>query len=393
MRHRIGAFVLAFCAWPLQAQLYLVAGAPETNEYSASYGTNLLEVIAGQVKVVSEVFSQSTGTFEVQISQDWRKVVAVSGGSNDYAAVVDFDQAKVTKRCKIPKAAKDTVINEWIADVPGRGQALELWVAGAAGPAHDEVLSMDLRPSPPCEDSFKKVELMDLRYLVSDGFAGAGTAYQRGLPEEIDNGGALTATPRKIPLGIVISGEYRPVSKTVSKKSGAVIINNSRVVSVGLAGDHYQELVMRKTSKKWEPLPGCFGGRRFGSWIAWPESVSIPPGQDAGARKLESAGSSEWRDYEDGRGPNQQVRYENLAYKGSIFPGRLHLYNVDSQKSFAITTNQADSEVLLVANNTVYYRVTDRLYTAPLTVAGIGQSTLIARNCDIRDAHWAFIKR
>jgi hypothetical protein len=47
---------------------------------------------------------------------------------------------------------------------------------------------------------------------------------------------------------------------------------------------------------------------------------------------------------------------------------------------------------LLVQNNTVYYRVTDRLYSVPITDKGIGTAKPIATDNIIRDSHWAFIK-
>ena len=75
-----------------------------------------------------------------------------------------------------------------------------------------------------------------------------------------------------------------------------------------------------------------------------------------------------------------------------MFPGRLHLYDVTNERVYTIATNQGDSEVLLVENNIVYYRVSDRLYSAPVTEKGIGAARLLASNEAIRDAHWAFIK-
>ena len=55
-----------------------------------------------------------------------------------------------------------------------------------------------------------------------------------------------------------------------------------------------------------------------------------------------------------------------------------------------ITTDQADSEILLIEKGVVYYRVSDRLYSAPITATGIGTASLLATDEAIRDAHWAF---
>jgi hypothetical protein len=60
---------------------------------------------------------------------------------------------------------------------------------------------------------------------------------------------------------------------------------------------------------------------------------------------------------------------------------------------YTIGTNQGDSEILLVTDKTVFYRVSDRLYSAPVTDQGIGTAHLLATADAIRDAHWAFVKR
>jgi hypothetical protein len=85
-------------------------------------------------------------------------------------------------------------------------------------------------------------------------------------------------------------------------------------------------------------------------------------------------------------------RFESTSDRGEIYPGRLDVYNIDTDKLFTITTNQGDSEILLIEDNTVYYRVSNRLYKAPITDGGIGTAALIATDEAIRDAHWAFIK-
>jgi hypothetical protein len=83
----------------------------------------------------------------------------------------------------------------------------------------------------------------------------------------------------------------------------------------------------------------------------------------------------------------EQFRDSDLVY-----PGKLHLYDLDSEKVYTIDTKQGDSEVLLVEDGKVYYRASDRLYSAPITNSGIGTARLLATDDAIRDTHWAFIK-
>jgi hypothetical protein len=80
------------------------------------------------------------------------------------------------------------------------------------------------------------------------------------------------------------------------------------------------------------------------------------------------------------------------AYK-DVYPGRLHLYDVDTERTCTISTNQGDSEILLVENGTVYYRAGDRLYSATLTDEGLTPGRLLATSESVRNAHWAFFKR
>lgn len=77
-------------------------------------------------------------------------------------------------------------------------------------------------------------------------------------------------------------------------------------------------------------------------------------------------------------------------YRMGTFPGRLYLYDVEAGRTFLITTNQADSEILLVENGIVYCRVSDRLYSAEVKEEGVGAPRLLAKAEVVRDAHWAF---
>jgi hypothetical protein len=70
----------------------------------------------------------------------------------------------------------------------------------------------------------------------------------------------------------------------------------------------------------------------------------------------------------------------------------LHLYDIDNEKVYTIETHQGDSEVLLIEDGVVYYRASDRLYSAPITALGLGSARLVATDEAIRDAHWSFIK-
>jgi hypothetical protein len=86
-----------------------------------------------------------------------------------------------------------------------------------------------------------------------------------------------------------------------------------------------------------------------------------------------------------------QDRFDNNDL-GYVYPGRLFLYDANTERLYTIVTHQGDSEILLVEDGTVYYRASDRLYSAPITNLGLGEPKLLAKSDVVRDAHWAFIK-
>ena len=80
------------------------------------------------------------------------------------------------------------------------------------------------------------------------------------------------------------------------------------------------------------------------------------------------------------------------------FPGILLLYNVQTRSYIEWKTTekgkpQGDSEIILVENEIVYYRINDKLYKAPIINGKkLGKSELLVRDERVRDIHWAFIK-
>lgn len=81
------------------------------------------------------------------------------------------------------------------------------------------------------------------------------------------------------------------------------------------------------------------------------------------------------------------------TFSHETYPGVLHLYNADTAKTFTINTHEPDSEILLVENQTILYRVNDSLFEAKLESDGIGPARLLVQSDVIRDTHWAFTKR
>ena len=81
----------------------------------------------------------------------------------------------------------------------------------------------------------------------------------------------------------------------------------------------------------------------------------------------------------------------DLNHHNIYQPGTLFLYNAETKKKYTWDTGQGDSEVLLVDGETVYYRVDDELYKAPIGKNKIGSGQLLAKEDVVRDMHWAFM--
>jgi hypothetical protein len=401
------ALILFTVPAALSGQFYLITGTPTAN-YDATYASDIFQVGEGTVRQVAEIVPQKIGTEWTAISYDLRKAVILTLSSDNRVYVVDLDKAAVAKVCAYPQVPNNQPIVQWLADVAGRGPTFEWFVWVGTDPASHIVQGMILDPSVSCEDSFMKVQPFELRYLTAQGNAGvADIVSVEGADAHTLEDGRLTGglgVADQVDFGYKIPAELRKgFSGRLYTK---IIINTSQILAVSISDAKQVEfLALRKADKSWHVLPpkselyNRFRG--FGEFIAITEvqkkkEVSAQNAKHPGSfefnqavRDEQSAGGDEWRKEETARGPNMEARFE---YSQGLYPGRLDVYDLATEKLYTITTNQGDSEILLIEDNAVYYRVSNRLYKAPILDSGIGAATLMATDEAIRDAHWAFIK-
>lgn len=85
---------------------------------------------------------------------------------------------------------------------------------------------------------------------------------------------------------------------------------------------------------------------------------------------------------------------ERFFYSSIYSPGILYLYNTTTNTYFEWDTKQGDSEILLIENNEVYYRVNDEIFRAPiLNGKKLGKAKLLIKNEVVPDIHWAFFSK
>jgi hypothetical protein len=315
----------------------------------------------------------------IGIAYEWRKIVIVARHPENSVIVVDFDRALPVKRCSRPHGPGFPSAL-WLAASPNRGPSID-WeeVTFDAGKMKGEnfLEGMVLDPSVPCERSVAAISSDEVRYLLDEGFGSYLWSGGVGVPVPVDaaHGTVLGyEVPADLPKGL----------------ASDVNINDSHALVLSLWDNNtgaFHVAVLRKRDKAWRTLP--FNGelrpalRGFGRYIAATEDKKKT------AQNPRSAGSEEWRKGNRETGPDLAVR---MADQDFVMSGTLHLYDVDTEKMFTIVTNQGDSEILLVEGGMVYWRVANRLYSAPIADSGIGAQRLLATGEAIRDAHYAFIK-
>lgn len=69
------------------------------------------------------------------------------------------------------------------------------------------------------------------------------------------------------------------------------------------------------------------------------------------------------------------------------------LFNAETGQVGKLYGGNADSEVLLIQNGAVYYRVGDAIHEGAITSDGVKYERTLAKADVIQNAHWAFSSR
>jgi hypothetical protein len=393
MNRVVYSYIVAFvlCCEHGMAQLHLVTGSP-WKDGTASYPSVLLRLDdKGILTPLSELVSSGVGTEWIGASYDWRKLVLLSRDLT--AIVVDFDAAAKVKACKLPDSQGRALMQSWLAAAQG-GPSFE-WLETGADVIKDAlVIGMLLDPKASCDESFLKLGPESIRDGVAHGSPGiADLVNQDGFVTEFsaDAPGAVMAfTNKPVQLGYEVPDNLRRGMKSLSLME----VNDAKTVVLTMfqAGKGYRTVVFRKTDRTWHTLRNVSEEhpkiRGFGKYIALTEVRAKTP------RNPVSAGMDNWIPGEDRLRPDLRERISSLdSHHPVVYPGILHIYNIDSGQIVSFSTNQGDSEVLLVEDDVVYYRAADQLFSVPILRDRVGTSRLLATDDAIRDAHWAFIRR
>jgi len=84
------------------------------------------------------------------------------------------------------------------------------------------------------------------------------------------------------------------------------------------------------------------------------------------------------------------IMFDAIVDESTYYPGILFLYNIDTKQYIEIDTKQADSEVLLVEDDMVYYRVFDEIFQAKIGKDKLENITILTKDDVVPDIHWMF---
>ncbi len=385
--HLIKLAILLVLLPGVEAQLHLISGT-ENPKGATAYVFDLLRVAGGgSIEQVQSLTRPDVGVESVHVSFDLRKAVLLTKAPS-HLVVVDFDQALVAKECEVPSVPNmQSLISQWLVNVPTVGAMFEQHL-GEADLTKDVVQSMTLDSAVECGRSFAISDAADLKHIHTQGYS---------TPVSINSNGVITAwfLARPIALETVVPASL--VRDLDLNGSGfSIMVNDFRllVLSVTETGARKLILIYRKQNRDWKRVRVNDSAgqivRGFGRYLGIAETRPRKSASD------EMPGRAAWRTKESKRGPTSDEWFGPLGMPMGgqlLLAGVLHLYDSETERMYKIVTNQADSEIILVDNGLVYYRVADRLFSAPIEERKLGAPKLLAAGEDIRDAHWAFMKR
>lgn len=162
--------------------------------------------------------------------------------------------------------------------------------------------------------------------------------------------------------------------------------------------------VLRKRDSSWSrvSVPSTMRGFRcFGPWVAGFEAVSGPKAPSIRGtvvltaefqNQVLSPGSAIRKAEVIDRDFTIDELFRDRAAFGEYFPGRLFLVNLATGVKFEIVTGSGDSEVLLVTDDEVIYRVDHSLFSRQFNTSELADPILLATGDAVFLAHWAFAR-
>lgn len=150
--------------------------------------------------------------------------------------------------------------------------------------------------------------------------------------------------------------------------------------------------VLNKATGRWAVIKVQFyylWPRLFREWLSTTIAEPNPQGRESPGLKNERTNEV------DKSSPTGIVRklprVRGMYPPRAFMPGKLTLENLVDGRSISIDTGQQDSEVLDVrSDGLVLYRVNDSIYSAHIEGNKLSAPTLVVKDKDVPEVHWAF---
>lgn len=192
----------------------------------------------------------------------------------------------------------------------------------------------------------------------------------------------------------------------------AIIINNS--IPEENKNNTIEYLMLCKQTKEWHTIKFEGGGSSLVGYGKWLAGTTVD--YNHGTYYLEKGKPVNYNFKRitpgvQNRRPLYSISEQDFSYEesesfdqrnnkfGDYYPGVLFLYNVETRSyiqwdALEKEFYQGDSEILLVQDEVVYYRVNDKIYSSPIVNGKkLGKQTLLIQHDIVRDIHWAFISK
>lgn len=194
------------------------------------------------------------------------------------------------------------------------------------------------------------------------------------------------------------------VPKSTNGYFPLLMVNKQFIVYRKNHNDDYENgeqnyLVYDGEKQMWHETPyfkgiSHVGVRQFCSWLAGHVTFEHQWGYQQKIKKYGEIPGKKYRPQTCKYG----FTFDERANMFEQFPvGTLYLYNMKTYKyiewdALENGEHQGDSEIILVQDDTVYYRINDKIYKAPIINGEkLGEPELLVTDPRVVDIHWAFI--
>jgi hypothetical protein len=374
-----------------QGQLYLLSATP-TEHTDKTYPAELYRVTADRkLRAIREVVSRTDG---VRLVQAWGNAIFLLHPHivSTSVTVLHTDAPQQVDDV-IFNSSGSVVVSPWVAVAARTPTDLDLLVPLAPSEATQQ------KPAVVCVSSAAIEAEQRVRLGAWSEYAAVRREGREGGPGIVPYFVASVVSDR---LTVTVFGHsfavnaIPPFARGGTAKGAPAIVVSSKewlVLDVQYQHEtsdslpHYTEMpVADRVRGQWKTVQiegNASGSRLFGSWLATTVGMRNPDHKASPGRESE-------RSEETDRLPNVQTLYAIFAGKWGWFPGVLTLQNLADGRKIRIETGQEDSEILRVEGDVLLYRVNDTIYHARIDGSQLKDTTVVVKDEDVPEIHWAF---